>query len=89
MSTRNEKYRVVDNRGFVYYIELEHKPHFGFTSAFYNGQIIGQVELGRILQPLSDNDNEWEQYEQRFSEWTDEIKLNMKTICENYFNNNP
>lgn len=86
MGTRNEKIKVTDKHGFIYEVNLEYKPHFGFTTATYDGQIIGQVELGRILEPLGDDDLEWERYEERFSEWTDEIKHNMDRICTNHFN---
>jgi hypothetical protein len=84
--TRSEKFKVECRHGFKYEVTLEHKPHHGFSTALHNGSIIGQVELGRIIEPISDNDREWELYEERYSEWTDEIKVNMKIICENHFN---
>jgi hypothetical protein len=67
MSTRNEKIKVTDKSGFHYEVLIEHKPHFGFSTALYEGQIIGQVELGRILEPIGDDDYEWECYEERFA----------------------
>lgn len=87
MSTTTEKIKVTDKHGFHYEVTLQHQPHHGFSSAVYGGSIIAQVELGRILSPTSDNDHEWEQYEERLSEWTDEIKVNIIPKCEEYFNN--
>jgi hypothetical protein len=86
MSTRIEKIVVADKQGFRYEVAIEHKPHFGFSTAFYEGSIIGQVELGRILEPFGDDDREWEMYEESFGEWTDEIKANLIPMCEQYFN---
>lgn len=86
MSTSKESIKVYDNRQFVYEVTLEYKPHFGFSTAFYDGQIIADVELYRITQPMSDDDREWEMYEERFAEWTDEIKVNIIPKCENHFN---
>jgi len=86
MSTRKENIKVTDKYGFVFEVVLEHKPHFGFSSAIYEGQIIAQAQFGRILEPLSDDDLEWERYEDRFAEWTDEIKSNIIFDCEKYFN---
>jgi hypothetical protein len=84
---KEEKITVHDDKGFHYEVNLEHRPNLGFSSALYNGNIIGQVELGKIHEPLGDDDREWENYEERFAEWTDEIKTNIIPICENHFNN--
>jgi hypothetical protein len=86
MSKRTEKVNVKDNRGFHYEVLLEHFPHHGFSNAVYEGRIIGQVELGRITEPLGDDDLEWERYEETFAEWTDEIKYSLIPQCEQHFN---
>jgi hypothetical protein len=85
--TRTEKLKVYDKHGFHYEVILDHKPHFGFSTAFYKGRIIEQVELNKLMEPSSDSDIEWEIYEERFSEWTDDIKVNMIPACTEYFNN--
>ncbi|MDH6358956.1 hypothetical protein [Parabacteroides sp. PF5-9] len=87
MSTRKETIKVYDRYGFVYEVVLEHKPHFGFTSALYNDTVIAQVENGKIHEPLSDDDLEWERYEDLYAEWTDVVKANISIECEVYFNN--
>ncbi|SUJ18973.1 Uncharacterised protein [Sphingobacterium spiritivorum] len=86
MSTTTEKITISDRFDFRYEVTIEHKPHFGFSTALYDDEIIGQVELGRINEPMGDDDREWEQYQERFSEWTDEIKTNMIPICKSHFN---
>lgn len=88
MSNRKETIKILDKYGFVYEILIEHSPHFGFSTAYFNETIIGQVQLGRILQPTSDDDREWELYEERFSEWSDEIKSNLIPMCKAFFNEN-
>lgn len=87
MERKEENIKITDNKGFVYQVLLKHSPHFGFSTAYYGGDIIGQVELGKIHEPLGDDDREWEMYEERFAEWTDEIKYNIEFICKDYFNN--
>lgn len=84
----NEKHMVIvqDEKGFNYEVEFEHKPHHGFSTAYYKGDIIGQVELGKLSMPYSDDDEEWERYEHTLSEWKDEIMSRLKPICEKYFN---
>lgn len=66
---------------FLYDVDIEHSPHFGFSTAYYRGHILAQCELGRIVEPLGDDDKEWEMYEERYSEWRDEILTNLKRIC--------
>jgi hypothetical protein len=64
---------------------IEHQPHHGFSNALYRDRIIGQVELNKLREPFSDDDAEWEAYEERFGEWKDEIMVNMERICKSYF----
>lgn len=86
MSTRTEQIRVSDKHGFIHDVTLEHKPHFGFSSAISGSEVIAQVENGKIHEPLSDDDLEWERYEELYGEWTDEVKTTIVLECENYFN---
>lgn len=88
MANKSEKYTARCDLGFCYEVTLEHRPQFGFSTIFYRTTIIGQVDLGeRIFEPVSDNDAEWEAYEQRFAEWTDDVKTNASFICYHYFSN--
>jgi hypothetical protein len=87
MSNRDEKLRVTDKKGFVPEIEIKYKPNLGFAIAYHKGTIIASVELGKIREPMSDDEREWEMYEERLSEWVDEIKTNLIPMCVKYFNN--
>lgn len=83
-----ENFKVVDTKGFHYEVTLKHSPQWGFSTAYYAGRVIAQVDLGGApRKPMSDDDGEWERYEERFSEWTDEIKYNMTPKCVDYFDN--
>lgn len=85
MSNRKEKLKIIDSKGFHYEVVIEHQPHHGFSNALYLDRIIGQVELNKLREPFSDDDAEWEAYEERFGEWKDEILVNMARICKSYF----
>lgn len=87
MSTTKEDIKITDRMGFIYSVRIEHTPHHGFSTAYYEGRIIGQCELGRILEPFSDDDREWEMYEELFGEWRDSINSNLTLECKQYFNN--
>ncbi len=87
MTNNRELITVYDNRGFRYEVELEHRPQFGISYAYYNGSIIGDVQLGRILPPSSDDDAEWERYDEMYGEWKDDIKSTMQRYCKTYFSN--
>lgn len=86
MSLRKENIKVEDQMGFVYEVELQHYPHFGFTNAIYMGEIIAQREYGRITEPIGDDDREWEMYEELFGEWSDTCKCDIEFDCKIYFN---
>lgn len=80
-----EKIEIKDGLGFHYEVYFDHHPHLGFTNALYNGSLIGQVELNKIHEPYSDDEKEWEQWEERYSEWKDEIKINLIPKCQEHF----
>lgn len=83
----DEVIMIADSKDFRYEVELKHSPGFGFSTAYYKGSIIGQVQLYRVSKPYSDDDREWEMYEERFLEWRDEILTNMNPICKQHFDN--
>lgn len=82
---KKETIKVEDSKGFIYEVDLEHSPHFGFTTAYYRGRIIEQCDSYRILEPTGDDDREWEIYEERAAEWRDEILSNIKPRCKEHF----
>jgi len=83
---RPETITIESDRGFQYSVLIAHHPEHGFSLANYRGSIISDCQLGRIMEPMSDDDREWEMYEERFSEWRDEIVSNLKLSCKNHFN---
>lgn len=86
MKIQDEKIKVEDKHGFIYEVVVKHQPQHGFSAAYYNDTIIGTVEYGRLHQPQSDDDSEWEEYEERFSEWTDGAISDLQHKCKGYFN---
>lgn len=86
MSLKKEILKVNDSKDFHYEVTVEHQPHFGFSTAYFRDRIIAQCELGRILPPTSDDDREWEMYEERFADWRSEILSNLKVSCTLHFN---
>ena len=81
-----ETVRIHDRMGFHYDAEFQHSPQHGFSTAYYRGTIIGQASVYPISKPFSsDNDQVWEEYEQQYSEWKDEVKSRLVPICKEYF----
>lgn len=83
--TNNETIKIEDSKGFVYEVDIDHSPQFGFSTAYYRGRIIDQYDLHKIYPPSSDDDHEWEKYQDRFAEWRDEVLVNLKPKCKAYF----
>lgn len=77
---------VFDKNEFRYLLLIDHFPHLGFSNVSYNGDIIGQPSIGKLRTPVSDDDKQWEEWDERFSEWKDEIKVNAKRMGEEHFN---
>jgi hypothetical protein len=60
--------KVIDRYGFHHEIRVEHHPEIGVSIAHYRELRISQFPYGRILLPRTDDDNEWEQFQERFYE---------------------
>lgn len=75
------------SRGFQYSVDFEYHPRNGFTDAIYEGRPIGQCNLNKLTEPFSDDDREWEMYEDQFAQWKDATKLNLIPECIRYFDN--
>lgn len=83
----HETITFYDNRGFRHIVRVEYSPHFGFSTVYHEGGgIIGQVQLNKIYQPASDNDSEWEAYEELFNDWVCEMDSNISSMCMEFFN---
>lgn len=77
---------ITDTYGFVHRVSFSHYPTIGLTIAYIGDVRIASREYGKMSQPTSDDDGEWEEWEERFREWTDEIISDLKLECELYFN---
>lgn len=82
-----DKLRVECSHGFHYDINIEFYPEHGFTHAIYMGTIIDTCELNKIREPVTDDDFLWELYEERLSEWKDEMLSNLKIACKRFVDN--
>lgn len=82
---KTEIISVHDSYGFHYDVTLDHIPHYGFSTAYYNGIIIGQAEAWKLREPILDDDAEWERYWENFSEWRDSVLTDLKPKCVEYF----
>lgn len=87
MAEITDKIKVYDDKGFHYEVEIKHTPHFGISFAYYQGRIIASREYGRIHEPIGDNDQDWERYEELLSEWKDAAITDLSPSCKEYFNN--
>lgn len=78
---------IVDNHGFNYKVLVKHFPHIGISLAYYNDVIIAQYEYGIYHTPITDDDAEWEQYEEKFFEGIGgEALERLELQCVKYFN---
>lgn len=77
--------KIEDSLGFHYDVTFEYHNNLGFCNALYNDDLIDQCILNKCPEPYSDNDREWEMFEERFSAWKDEMKTNLIPACKEYF----
>lgn len=67
-------------------VTVKHYPWIGVSIAYYNDEQIASREYGRSLcPPYSDDDKEWEVYEQKLHELADEIETDLEPMCKEYF----
>lgn len=78
--------KVYDKLGFYYEGEIHHSPWFGFSTLYYYGEIIGQVDCYKLLSPFGDDDREWETYWERYGEWSDAATGDLKRSFECFVN---
>lgn len=61
-----DELKIIDGHGFVYRVDVEHHPELGISFAVYKGSRVARFEYGRWLLPRTDDDREWEEFEERF-----------------------
>lgn len=79
--------KVEDTMGFVYEVQVQHAHEFGFSTAFYKGRPIAQVVEYKITPPIGDDDREWEEHEERVSEFMDAADSDIMPALKEYFDN--
>lgn len=87
MSQEKKDIVVSDRRDFRYEVEIKFFQHQGFAMAYYKGQPIADVTYSKLLPPASDNDAEWESYEERLMEWQSDAEIDLIPKCKEHFNN--
>lgn len=87
MPALKETLRVYDSKKFHYDVTVNHAPHFGYSTAYYKGSIVATHDHQKLHTPDSDDDREWEMYEDSFAEWRDEVLSNIKQKATRYFDN--
>lgn len=83
---QQETIKVNDRLDFHYEVELHHHPELGYSTAYHRGERIADTEAYKIHEPLTDDDREWEMYQDRFGEWRDQVLSRLKPYCVEHFN---
>lgn len=88
MSQLKREIKITDKHGFHYNVIVKHDPNIGVSIAYHDDIRIASREYGRCCRPPvnSDDDQEWEEYEQRLHEFADEIESDLNSACTDYFN---
>lgn len=71
--------------GFVHEVDIKYHPHLGVCIAYYKEERIAERMYSAIREPFSDNEREWERYEELFGEWSDAAKWDLSIECRLYF----
>lgn len=80
--------KIIDGKGFVYEVKFEHAPQHGHSIAYYKFQPIADVSYGKMSAPPdTDDDGEWEAWQERFDEWVGPHLEDLVRMCKEYFNN--
>lgn len=77
---------ITDKHGFIKKIVVKHNPTIGISIAYHDDNRIASREYGIMHPPMSDDDREWEQWEERFRERCDGIISDLNLECKMYFN---
>lgn len=89
MATKYQKtIRVSDKHDFHYEVEILFYPHFGFANAIYKGRVISQRDSYKLHPPYSDDEGEQEDFDEKLIEWMQEVEVDLRASCGQYFNNN-
>ncbi len=81
-----DEIKIIGKGGFVYYVTIKHYPLIGLSIAYLKDLRIASREYGRMLPPMSDDDKEWEEWEERFKGLGDAAISDLQLDCQEYFN---
>lgn len=78
--------KIFDKYGFHYEVPVQYHLDKGFATAYYKDTIIASRDCQKLRQPNSDNDAEWEAYEESVEDLICEIDIDLSLACTGYFN---
>ena len=81
-----EVINITDKYGFLYHVHISCQPHLGLCTAYYDGVVIATVEYAKHREPMTDDDKEWEMYEEQLQDWIQTALTDITPKCEEYFN---
>ena len=78
---------VRDLKGFVHEVEVRHYLNLGLSIVVDDmGKPIAAKSYGIFSPPASDNDAEQERYEERVTEWCNEVESDLELLSIAHFN---
>ena len=72
--------------GFFHEIEVKYFPTLGYVDAIFEGRNISSLSFNKLHPPFTEDEREWEKYEQDLEDWIMEVKPYIISECKNYFN---
>ncbi len=75
---------INDDKDFRYEFQAEYWPHLAVAHLMYNGSNIYSTTLNKLIEPHTDNDRDWEDYEHRLSLWIDEADDRLESAGKKY-----
>ena len=74
----NLNYTMQNKSGVNFEVNIAFNPAIGVSTALLDGKIIEQVFTSILDEPNTDNDKDWEIYDDRLSDWKEYAILKMK-----------
>jgi len=87
MAVTKKELQINDSKDFRYIFEAEYWPHLAVAHLMYEGSNIYSTTLNKLLEPHTDDDRDWEHYEERLSEWIDEADDRLIRAGKEYLSN--
>lgn len=81
-----DKLKIVDQKGFHFDVIVTHRPASGFSVATHEGEALATREYGKFSLPSSDDDREWEEFQERFHDFIGGPMSDLERSCKEHFN---